>query len=364
VDLHFFFCFFRAGPKHPLAPLFLLYRRTANMKGILAVCLFFLISAAVAETFNNGQLKITEDPKDLFINFMQTYNKVYGDVQELSTRFSNFKATIERVNSLNKNSRGAVYGITQFADMSPAEFKTVYLMGEGYVPKASTETVQPADVAVPDTYDWRALGAVTPIKNQEQCGSCWAFSATEAIESAWILGGKATNETVNLAPQQIVDCDTTEDGCGGGETSGAFDYVVSAGGLESNASYPYTAVNGQCEFKKSEVVATISGFKPATSFLDEKTLQSNLVAWGPLSICLDAASWQDYKSGVMSKWDCAFINVLDHCVQLVGYDATASTPYWIVRNSWGTTWGLDGYIWLEMWHDTCGIAHDATWPTL
>jgi len=268
------------------------------------------------------------------------------------------------VNQLNKKSRGAVFGITRFADLSPAEFKNTVLMSNGINPEPSTEVVQPAAVEVPANFDWRDSGAVTPVKDQEACGSCWAFSATEAIESAYILGGKATNTTVNLAPQQIVDCDTSDDGCGGGETSGAYDYVISAGGLESNVSYPYRGVDGQCQFKKSEVVATISSYKAATSFYDEKTLQSNLVAWGPLSVCVDASSWQDYQSGVMTHWECAFINLLDHCVQLVGYNTSSSTPYWKVRNSWTPDWGVDGYIWLEMWHDTCGIAHDATWPEL
>jgi len=94
----------------------------------------------------------------------------------------------------------------------------------------------------------------------------------------------------------------------------------------------------------------------------ETELQSNLVAYGPLSVCVDAAAWQDYQSGVMSWEECAFINVLDHCVQLTGYNTEASTNYWWVRNSWGTDWGLEGYIQLEMWRDTCGIAHEATYP--
>jgi len=92
----------------------------------------------------------------------------------------------------------------------------------------------------------------------------------------------------------------------------------------------------------------------------ETTLQQNLVSWAPLSICLDAANWQDYTSGVMTWTQCAWINMLDHCVQLVGYQTNAKTPYWIVRNSWGTDWGINGYIWLEMWEDTCGLAHEAT----
>jgi len=130
--------------------------------------------------------------------------------------------------------------------------------------------------------------------------------------------------------------------------------------LESESAYPYTAEDGSCRFNKGSVVAKISNWKYATSGDDETTLQNNLVSWGPLSVCVDAANWQDYSGGVMGGWQCAWINILDHCVELVGYDTTASTPFWIVRNSWGTDWGENGYIRLEMWDDTCGIAMEAT----
>jgi cathepsin F len=332
------------------------------MRSVLVALLFVVSVALAAQVYNNGAVEITEDPKSLFLDFVQTYNKHYKSASEASTRFENFKATIERVNKRNSESRNAHFGITQFADLSTEEFSTTILMKNKIQPEESTEVVQPANVDIPTDFDWRDQGAVTPVKDQEACGSCWAFSATEAVESAWILAGKATNSTVNLAPQQIVDCDTTSDGCDGGETESAYNYLIGAGGIESNDSYPYTGEDGQCSFDSKLVVASISSYKSATSFYSESTLQSNLVAWGPLSVCVDAEAWQDYVSGILTHWECAFINVLDHCVQLVGYNTTGSTPYWIVRNSWTHVWGVDGYIYLEMWHDTCGIAHDATWP--
>jgi len=212
----------------------------------------------------------------------------------------------------------------------------------------------------PSTLDWRVKGAVTPVKNQEQCGSCWAFSVAENVESQWILAGHGNNKTVDLAPQQIVDCDQSDAGCNGGDPPTAYEYLMSTGGLESESAYPYTAEDGTCRFNKAAVSAKISNWKYATSGDDETTLQNNLASWGPLSVCVDAASWQDYAGGIMGGWQCAWINILDHCVELVGYDTTASTPYWIVRNSWGTDWGENGYIRLEMWDDTCGIAMEAT----
>jgi len=321
------------------------------------------VALACARVFENGAAEIVGDPQAMFIDYETKYQKMYTTI-ERAKRYSNFKAAIARVNMLNMESHGAIYGITKFADMTPEEFSKTILMKNPITPQVSKEVVKADKVDLPTLFDWRDQGAVTAVKDQEQCGSCWAFSATEAVESAWILAKKGTNGTVDLAPQQIVDCDTTSDGCDGGETGSAYKYLIGTGGEESEQSYPYEGQDGTCQFQKSLVVATISDYKMATSFYDEHTLQNNLVAWGPLSVCVDASAWQDYVNGIMTHDECAFINILDHCVQLVGYNTTSGTPYWIVRNSWNTDWGIEGYIYLEMWHDTCGIAHDATWPTI
>jgi len=297
-----------------------------------------------------------------FAKFMETYEKQYTE-EELPIRFANFKASLQRAHQKNIKSTKATYGITKFSDMTPAEFSSTVLMKNKIAPTHEAKSVLPPKKldAVPTSFDWRPKGAVTPIKNQGQCGSCWAFSATENVESMWILAGKGKNSTVDFAPQQIVDCDTNDDGCDGGDPPTAYEYLISTGGIESNESYPYTAEDGTCKFKKNLVVGTISNWTYATSEGDETTLQQNLLSWGPLSICVDASNWQDYTSGVMTWEECAWINQLDHCVQLVGYNSEQSdNPYWVVRNSWGTDWGVEGYIWLQMWEDTCGLTYEAT----
>jgi len=215
--------------------------------------------------------------------------------------------------------------------------------------------------AAPQVWDWRNSGLVTPVKNQEQCGSCWAFSATETIESAWMKKHKLTNITMKpLGPQQIVDCDNSDDGCGGGNPPTAYEYVQQAGGQETEADYPYTGEDGNCAFQSSEVYAKVQNWKYACSSEDEPTLLENTYMHGPSSICVDAANWQDYESGVMTAWQCAWINLLDHCVQAVGWNLQASTPYWSVRNSWSTDWGESGYIRLEYGANTCGLTQEAT----
>jgi len=298
----------------------------------------------------------------LFTEYMRKYHKNYVR-EELGLRYENFKASIARVAEKNKLG-GAVYGITKFSDLSPEEFSTKILMKNKITPtQPKEEDIFHSNkvVAVPDYFDWRNEGAVTPVKNQEQCGSCWAFSTTENVESMWILAGKGTNSTVDFAPQQIVDCDNSDDGCGGGDPPTAYDYLISAGGIESEANYPYTAEDGTCKFNAKEVEGKITNWQYACSWEEEATLQTSLLQMGPVSICVDASAWQDYESGVMTWEECAYINLLDHCVQLVGYNTVdSSNPYWMVRNSWGTDWGIDGYIWLEMWEDTCGLTEEAT----
>jgi C1A family cysteine protease len=215
------------------------------------------------------------------------------------------------------------------------------------------------DIEVPQTFDWRNTNKVTPVKNQEQCGSCWAFSATENIESMWCIKNNLDCTTFTpLSPQEIVDCDTTDSGCAGGWPYNAFQFVITEGGMETAANYPYTAQDGTCAFQSNLVAVTISSWQYATTNSDETTLQNNLVGWGALSVCVDASSWQDYTSGVLMAADCT--NNIDHCVQLVGYDMTQSTPFWIVRNSWGTDWGMNGYIELQYGQDTCAVADVAT----
>jgi len=234
---------------------------------------------------------------------------------------------------------------------------------------------------------------VSPVKNQGDCGSCWAFSTTEGVESGYFLAG---NKLPVLAPQQIVDCSTANQGCGGGNLPPALDYVMKCGGMEPETAYPYSGSNGNCKFTKAKVVATLKSWKYATKSANETSMQVFSYARGPLSICVDAASWQNYNSGVI-KHTCG--KSLDHCVQIVGWgvttahstSSTGSTsgsssssgssstnspspttsttkfeakelPYWIVRNSWGTSWGLQGYLWVERGNNECGIAQEAIYP--
>jgi cathepsin F len=299
------------------------------------------------------------DDQTLFTAWKAQFNKQYSTAEEESLRFENFKLSIDRIQSRTAQSGAATFGLTKFSDMTPEEFKSTLL---GYVRPAERSDVgvlPTTDIDVPQTLDWRNQNMVTPVKNQEQCGSCWAFSVVENIESMYCMKNQIDCTTFPpLSPQEIVDCDTTDAGCDGGDPPTAYQFVMTEGGLEDDSDYPYTAQDGTCNFQANLVKVTITNWQYATQNSDEQTMQNNLVSWGPLSICVDAEPWQDYTGGVMMASDCS--NQLDHCVQLVGYDMTQSTPFWIVRNSWGADWGENGYIRLQYGQDTCGCADEAT----
>jgi C1A family cysteine protease len=296
--------------------------------------------------------------------FMQKYNKTYESPQEMAKRLSIYMEAKLKIHQLNMQAvakgLNTKYGVTKFADLTEVEFKQ-YLGYKKIHSGTAHATLNDPVGALPTSLDWRTKGAVSPVKNQEQCGSCWAFSATEGVESAYYLANKKMYE---LSPQQIVSCDNNDDGCNGGDLPTAFAYVKSKG-LETSESYPYTSGGGNsgtCHFNSKLVVVHIKGFAYATTHGNETAMQAAMLTHGPLSVCVDAETWQYYESGVITH-GCG--DNLDHCVQIVGWNvdtsSTPSIPYWIVRNSWGTDWGLKGYLYVERNKDECGIADEATY---
>jgi len=196
---------------------------------------------------------------------------------------------------------------------------------------------------------------LTPVKDQGQCGSCWAFSATEQIETDVAM---ATGHLYTLAPQQIVSCDKTDLGCDGGNTETAYAYVAKSG-LEAESSYPYksgdSGRSGTCKYSSGKTVVSISSYSSVSKTKRSEGKMLTQIQKSPISVCVDATKWQTYSRGVLGK-SCG--TSLDHCVQAVGYNADQG--YWVVRNSWNTDWGVKGYIYVKEGIDACGIAKDAT----
>jgi C1A family cysteine protease len=320
------------------------------MKFILSiVALCVGVCSAQPKTINAGVMQAFE-------NFQAKYDKKYSD-QEWGKRMGIFAQNLARVNTQNQEhileGGDAVFGVTKFMDLTPEEFKATYLT---YIPR-NESTIKRVNIEVDGPLaaevDWRTKNAVTPVKDQGQCGSCWAFSATEAIESYAFLAGQKLQE---LSPQQINSCDTVDQGCNGGNTETAYEYVIKAGGIEGGDEYPYTSgggTTGVCKFKAANVKVKITGYTSVTK--GETSLKAALNN-GPVSICVAADSFQTYNSGILKRCP----GQIDHCVQAVGYDTAEN--YWIVRNSWGTSWGEKGFIRIEMGKDLCKIANDVTFP--
>jgi len=304
-----------------------------------------------------------------FVSFQQQFNRVYATQDEFEHRFGIFSQNMKKAAQLSKLNPRATFGVNKFSDMSHEEFSGKYLMNVDFkndyvapAPKTnfSTKKTNSAFSCSPNptTFDWGSCGVITPVYNQGQCGSCWAFSATETIESYFAIAG---NPLTELAMEQIVDCDTagSDEGCNGGFPTGAYQYVESAGGIESLADYPYTAEGGEsgtCAFSQSDVVATVTGYQ---SINGETGLyqQTSSSSGGPVSVCVDASSWQTYTGGVLTS--CG--DQVDHCVQLTGYtNYGESGAYWNVRNSWAADWGENGYIWIAIGQDLCAIGDYAT----
>jgi len=220
--------------------------------------------------------------------------------------------------------------------------------------------------AVPTSLDWSTQGATTPVKDQGPCGSCWAYSATEGIESGLFM---TTGKLMDLSEQQVISCDKVDGGCGGGDLPTAFEYVQKNGGIDTEADYPDTSSStgstGSC--KQSQNIVQITDYEYAVAPCEggncggQAALESDMMAalntFGPLSVCVNAA-WNTYSGGILSSRCGGGYMQLDHCVQLVGYDTTGAQSYWKLRNSWASDWGEDGFIRLPMGENSCGIADE------
>jgi len=314
--------------------------------------LFFLF------LFGAYATKISPDVAVQFTDFQAKYGKSYATTDEFTKRIGIFADNLIRNVKLNAEHVAIggeeVFGVSKFMDLTQAEFKAMYLT-------ATPNKIADEDRVVPtnmnaDDIDWRTKGATTPVKDQGQCGSCWAFSAVDAIESYGFLNGNYS--LTELSSQQVNACDKVDGGCNGGNTETAYEYVKGAGGIETEESYPYTSGGGNtgiCKFKVAKVAVKISGYKSVAKGEDNllPALQD-----GPVSVCVAANAFQTYNSGILKLCP----GSIDHCVQTVAA-VQGEENYWVVRNSWATSWGEEGYIRLEMGKNICKIGNDITYPT-
>ena len=371
------------------------------------------LSTTTTTTTTTNALKRIENDKELrerFRKFCERFEKhdlmknEFANAEEYLKRMTvyakNVEKAIERQADDARGGGSAVHGETKFFDLTEEEFRENYL---GLLSRATTTTtttfddgdddledrdafkegrvknlkdhahgkkfVPPTDEEVhklPQYYDWRARGAVTPVKDQGQCGSCWTFSTTGAIEGANFI---KTGKLVPLSEQQLLDCDVgcdpdipqaCDSGCNGGLPSNAMEYIVEHGGLDTEESYPYKASKDEkCLAKEGKLGATITNFTFVGQ--NETHMAHALVKYGPLSIGINAAWMQSYVGGVACPWLCNK-DALDHGVLIVGYGEQGfaparlhKEPYWVIKNSWGMGWGEEGYYRICKDKGNCGV---------
>lgn len=327
---------------------------------ILSLCAFIVTSRDLKE------LSMLERHE----KWMARHGRVYKDEIEKEHRFKKFKENVEFIESFNQNgTRRYNLAVNKYADLTTEEFAASYmgldtsLLSQQESTATTTSFKYDSVTDVPLSMDWRKSGSVTGIKDQGVCGCCWAFSAVAAIEGAYQI---ATNQQISLSEQQLLDCSTQNNGCSGGLMTRAYEYLLQSngGGITTESDYPYEEVQSVCRSEQSGAV-TITGYEvvpPSESAL----LQA--VSNQPVSVGIAAnREFHLYGGGI---YDGSCNPSMNHAVTVIGYGTSEEdgTKYWIVKNSWGSSWGEEGYMRIardvEVDGGQCGIANIASYPTV
>ncbi|KAM9220062.1 cathepsin F isoform 1-T1 [Dugong dugon] len=289
----------------------------------------------------------------IFKNFVTTYNRTYETKEETQWRMSVFANNMIRAQKLQALDRGtAQYGITKFSDLTEEEFRTIYLnplLRED--PGRKMRLAKAPKDPVPPDWDWRTKGAVTKVKDQGMCGSCWAFSVIGNVEGQWFLN---RGTLLSLSEQELLDCDKVDKACMGGMPSNAYSAIMTLGGLETEEDYSYQGHLQACSFSAEKAKVYIN------DSVELSRNEDKLAAWlaknGPISVAINAFGMQFYRHGIAhplrplcSPW------LIDHAVLIVGYGNRSDVPFWAIKNSWGTDWGEEGYYYLHRGSGACGV---------
>jgi cathepsin F len=317
------------------------------MKVIL--CVAALIAVASAVPVELGPNTIASS----FGAFVNVFAKNYASAEETAIREKVYNLNVQKIEFLNSLEDGAQYAVNEFTDMTEDEFKGRL----GFNAGMDISTLNQAELldvsAAPESVDWRTKNAVTPVKNQGQCGSCWAYATAADIEGKNAI---KTGTLTSLSEQDLVDCDKVDQGCQGGLPSQGFQFLLDTQGgkIATEASYPYTGKDGTCSFAKAAVGATITGWEAVST--DEAQIAAHVAAYGPVSIGINAGPMQFYKGGI-AKASKLFCNPtkLDHGVTIVAYGVESGKNYWVIKNSWGPAWGEKGYYRIERGTGACGL---------
>jgi cathepsin F len=324
---------------------------------------------------NNENESKEKDTYELFLNFIATNGKSYSSIEEFNKRFQAFKENLKNVGFENKkenqniNDKKQAIQLPKFIDISQEEFRSKYLKLKIHLkPKNQTEKKKPRNLQkenqnkekkekrnlqeLPKSFDWRNFGKVSSVKEQGECGVCWAFAAAANLESLYAI---KYNKILDLSEEQMLDCDSVNNGCDGGNMEDAFKYLNKAGGLMREADYKYTQIKDRCKFNIAKSVVQVRGWKVLDTN-DEDEIARILMEKGPLSIGINADNLQLHQKGIYdeSKQSCPVDN-LNHAVLIVGFGEEQGEKYWIIKNSWGENWADNGFFKISRGKGTCGI---------
>ncbi|XP_052265770.1 procathepsin L-like [Dreissena polymorpha] len=334
-----------------------------------------MIRAVVLSCLVACSLALNAQLNEEWESYKQVYEKAYEANVELLRREiweSNIRYIQQHNLEADRGLHTYTLGMNKYGDMTHEEFVATMNglkmnLSDPNPKSACSKFTPPLNVKLsdlPDTVDWRTQGYVTPIKDQGQCGSCWSFSTTGSLEGQ---NFKKTGTLTSLSEKNLMDCSAKygNHGCQGGLMDQAFAYVIANDGIDTETSYPYQPVNGKCKYNPSNVGATEKSCMDINAG-SEADLQAAVATVGPISVAIDAShpSFQLYKSGVYNEKKCSSTN-LDHGVLAVGYGSQDSKDYWLVKNSWGLSWGMKGYIMMSRnVKNQCGIATASSFPTM
>mmetsp|Transcript_18803 Transcript_18803/g.17019 ORF Transcript_18803/g.17019 Transcript_18803/m.17019 type:complete len:338 (-) Transcript_18803:127-1140(-) len=324
------------------------------IKFVLTCLIFISTSRVYAKLYS----KDDSQHKSLWEEFKLKYNKEYESKEEELKRLTIFINNLKLIDERNQKEQSiqsnVIHDITKFADLSIDEFKSKYLTVDKKniksLKKSSNKHSLKNDIIPNKLVDWAGI-YTTPVKNQGDCGGCWAFSAVEQVESDTI---RQQGLFYILSPGQVIEC-AEANGCDGGNVQLAYEYIKETGGLDTEDDYPSQPYSNEknpptCDNSNQYYVTTITSYETLES---EDEMTAYVQSTGPLSVCVEASSWQFYSSGVYAF--CSYD--VDHCVQAVGVlpKAAIDGGYWKIRNSWGVDWGEDGFIRIPWGKDACGI---------
>ncbi|XP_054821647.1 pro-cathepsin H-like [Prosopis cineraria] len=347
---------------------------------LLSFTLLLLFCAAVGSTFDDSNpIRLVTDglhdfePQVLriigqtrhtlsFARFAHRYGKHYETVDEMKFRFQIFSDNLKFIRSTNRKGLSYALGVNHFADWTWEEFKNHRLGAAQNCSATFKGNHKLTDDILPETKDWRKEGIVSPVKDQGHCGSCWTFSTTGALEAAY---AQAFGKNISLSEQQLVDCAVAFNnfGCNGGLPSQAFEYIKYNGGLETEKAYPYTGKDEVCKFSAENVAIRVLDSVNITLGAEDE-LKHAVAFVRPVSVAFEVVSgFRFYKKGVYTSNTCGSTPMdVNHAVLAIGYGVEDGVPYWLIKNSWGDSWGDHGYFKMELGKNLCGIATCASYP--